>query len=119
MNKAQWHAKIKKAMEGVGCFNSSYNTTIDILASILEVRDAQMKEFKKDGSMAVVEHTNQGGATNLDINPSFKVIQQCNSLALQYLAQLGLTPRALKSVGGESKEQSNDKVTEWLKKIGV
>ena len=106
-------------MEGAGCFNPAYNTTINLLAGILEVRDEEEKKFKAEGSMAVIEHTNQGGATNLDINPSFKVIQQCNSLALQYLAQLGLTPRALKSVGGESKEQSNDKVTEWLKKIGV
>ena len=105
-------------MEEAGCFKPSYNITINLLAGVLEVKDAEEKKFKADGCQAVVEHTNQGGATNLDINPSFKVIQQCNSLALQYLSQLGLTPRALKSVG-ESKEQSNDKVAEWLKKIGV
>lgn len=118
MTKAQWRVRIKKAMEQAGTFAPHYNITINLLASVLEVRDREEKNFKAEGCQAVVEHINQGGASNMDINPSFKVIQQCNNTALSFLSQLGLTPRALKSVG-EQKESSNDKITEWMKRVGV
>ena len=85
---------------------------IDSLAGILETRDKAREQFQEGGAEAVVEHTNKSGNTNLVKNPALSLILECESQALTFWRELGLTPAGLKRIddkGFEEKEQTDKK----------
>jgi hypothetical protein len=98
MNKAEWKAKIEKSCADVGTYKQAFDSVIDTLADILERRDMAQEQFNADGYEILVEHTNQGGNTNIEQNPILRMINELNRDALAYWRDLGLTPAGLKRI---------------------
>ena len=98
MKKKTWKSRIKKACRMAGTYQPFFDHVIDALAGIMEMRDNAREKFEESGSDTVVEHTNKGGETNLVKNPSLVVIMECDSLALAYWKELGLTSKAYKTI---------------------
>lgn len=119
MDKKHWKTKIKSATKKVGTYQPSFDSVIDTLADILEKRDAAQEQFEREGSEIVVEHTNQGGATNTTKNPILVMICDLNRDALAYWRDLGLTPSGLKKLNDmvSRKEKDDSTLTEALKKL--
>lgn len=113
MTKASWRRKIRKACESAGTYEQFFEATIDTLAGILATRDAAEKRFKEEGSHAVVKYTNKSGVENLIKNPVLVVIMECNTQALAFWRDLGLTPSGLKRIRDKGAEKSvkSDKQT--------
>ena len=82
----------------VGTYRDAFLPVIDTLADILERRDAVQDAFERSGEGMVVEHTNKGGATNYEQNPSIRLINDLNRDALAFWRDLGLTPAGLKKI---------------------
>lgn len=110
MTKLKWKNKIKKACEAAGTYQAYYDTVIDMLAGIMEVRDNAFDEFMASGGSPVVEHTNKGGATNIVKNPALVVIMDCNTQALAYWRDLGLTPMGMKRLGEKDLVKNHEKI---------
>ena len=53
-------------------------------------------------------HTNKGGATNMIKNPALVAIMDCNSQALAYWRDLGLTPAGLRRLGDKGLLNKDD-----------
>lgn len=99
MTKQKWKNKIKKACVAAGTYQSYFDTVIETLAGILETRDKAQEKFEADGGEPVVIHTNKAGAENIVKNPALVVVMDCNTQALAYWRDLGLTPAGLKRLG--------------------
>ena len=95
MNKAEWAERIRKSCEDAGTYKPYFDDVIATLASILERRDAAEADWNGE---TIVEHTNRGGVTNKEQNPSLRLINDLNRDALMYWKELGLTPAALKKI---------------------
>lgn len=120
MNAKEWQKRIAKACKESGTYRSQFNSVIETLASIMELRDNALDKFAEYGGETVVEHTNKGGSTNLVKNPALVVIVELNTQALAYWRDLGLTPAGLKKINdslnkGEKKESALEKA---LKNLG-
>ena len=120
MDRANWKEKIIKACKDAGTYKPFFDSVIDTLSVILENRDNAQKDFEDSGGYAVIEHTNQGGATNITKNPELTIIMDLNTQALAYWRDLGLTPAGLKKINDtmakvEIKESALEKA---LKEIG-
>ena len=101
MNKSQWKKRIKKACEDAGTYQPFFDSVIDTLAGIMEMRDNAEERFLALGGNTVVKHTNKGGSTNIVKNPALVVLMDCNAQALAYWRDLGLTPAGLKKLNAE------------------
>lgn len=121
MTKTRWKNKIKKACEAAGTYQSFYDSMIDTLASIMETRDEAQREYEESGKTPIVEHTNRGGATNIVKNPALVVIMECNTQALAYWRDLGLTPAGLKRLGdkGLLNRDDNLSLSDVLAGLGI
>ena len=117
MDRNTWKKKIIKACKDVGTYQKPFEAIIDTLASILEKRDLAEEMLGNDD--VIIEHTNQGGATNLTQHPAVRLINDLNRDALAYWRDLGLTPKGLKVINEEAmKEKKSDALTEALKELG-
>lgn len=105
MTKKEWKSKIKRQCKKAGTYKAFFDTAIDELAQILEIRDAAMAEFVANGNNPVVSHTNKAGHTNIVKNPALAVINEQNQQALAYWRDLGLTPKGYKILTGEGIEE--------------
>lgn len=89
------------------------------LAQILEQRDRAIEDYESTGAQVLVEHTNKSGATNVEQNPTLRLINDLNRDALAYWRDLGLTPAGLKrltdTVVAEKKKSA---LEEALENIG-
>lgn len=119
MIKKEWHRRIKSSMNKAGTYKPYFNDVIDTLAGILEHRDNAQKIFEDSGGNILVNHTNKGGATNIEQNPALRLINELNKDALTYWRDLGLTPAGLKKLNDLAlKEQGKSSaLEEALKKI--
>lgn len=106
MKKKQWKIKIKKACEEAGTYRPFFDSTIDTLAGIMELRDNAQERFEAIGGDTIVKHTNKGGATNIVKNPALVVIMECNAQALNYWRDLGLTPAGYKRLDADVVEKN-------------
>lgn len=102
MKAAQWRPKIKKQCEEMKTFQPSFNSAIDTLAKVLEQRDAALEQFKKEGSVLIIEKTSDRGAVNSAINPLVRLIDTLNNTALSYWRELGLTPSSFRKMTGST-----------------
>ena len=115
MKKTYWRRKIIEYCEAAGTYKPFFNAPIETLASILEQRDKAMVQFTSSGGEVLVEHTNQGGATNVTINPALRLINELNRDALAYWRDLGLTPAGLKKIDEKAlKEKKQEGITDIL-----
>lgn len=109
MSKTKYKNVILKQLDALGIHEESYNSVIDSLAAILEQRDKTYEEFKKSGGKSAIEHTNQGGSTNLTKNPLLVMWDDQNKTALSYWRELGLTPSSYKKITGEGAKKDMKK----------
>lgn len=120
MKKEAWKEEIREASEAAGTYRPYFDSIIDTLAGIMEMRDDAAEKFAATGGNTVVAHTNKGGATNIVKNPALVVILDCNAQALAYWRDLGLTPSGLKKINEkamEPKKQRNglaDQIAQML-----
>ena len=120
MKKRAWKTKIKKACKAAGTYQPFFDPVIETLAGIMEMRDAAREKFEESGGDLVVEHTNKGGATNIVKNPALVLIMDCDTQALAYWRELGLTGRAYKAMTGSLHVKIEKKsLEEELAELGV
>lgn len=119
MTAAKWRAKIKQQCEEMKTFQTSFNSAIDTLAKVLEQRDAALDQFKKEGSILIIEKVSDRGAVNSGINPLVRLIDTLNNTALSYWRELGLTPSSFRKMAGTTApaEEKKSGLAEALKSI--
>lgn len=100
MDKASWEKKIRESAEAAGTYQPFFDSVIDSLAGIMELRDNAQEKFEQSGGNTIVKHTNKGGSTNIVKNPALVVLMDCNTQALAYWRELGLTSRSYKTMTG-------------------
>lgn len=120
MDQKQWKSKIKSAAKKAGTYQPFFDAVIDTLAGILEKRDAAQELFDRSGGNVIVKHTNKGGATNLELNPALRLINDLNRDALAYWRDLGLTPAGLKRLNEAAlaPKKEGSALEEALAKLG-
>lgn len=109
MKKTAWKKKIRKACETAGTYQPFFDSVIDSLAGIMELRDNAREKFDASGGSTIVKHTNKGGSTNIVKNPALVVLMDCNTQALAYWRELGLTPAGLKRINESGLKQNPQK----------
>lgn len=119
MTKEEWKRKIVRNCRAVGTYQKPFEPVIITLAQILEQRDRAIEDYESTGAQVLIEHTNKSGATNVEQNPTLRLINDLNRDALAYWRDLGLTPAGLKrltdTVVAEKKKSA---LEEALEKIG-
>ena len=101
MKKAEWEQVIKDATKEAGTYRPFFDSVIDTLAGIMETRDNAQQKFDATGGETIVKHTNKDGATNIVKNPALVVLMDCNTQALAYWRDLGLTPAGYKRLNAD------------------
>lgn len=117
--KSAWKKKIIAACEEAGTYRPQFECVIETLASILEIRDEAMKQYKADGNKPVVTHTNKGGYTNQKKHPALQVIQEQDKCALGYWKELGLTAKGYKAINGHNPVKKETTFEDVLSGIGL
>lgn len=117
--ESAWFDRIKSACEDAGTYQPFFDIVIGELAGIMDTRDAAQEQYRRSGGNPVVGHTNKGGHTNLTKNPCLKVIQECNTQALAYWRELGLTPSGFKKIQGTAAHEKETSFEELLEGIGI
>lgn len=105
MEKAKWKKIIEDQIKIDKEYLPSFQTTIEILAEILEERDRVYSEYKKSGAEPLVKFTTDRGAVNMKPNPLMRQWQDLNVSALSYLRELGLTAAGLRKLQGTLPQQ--------------
>ena len=120
MVKVEWQNKIKQACVDAGTYKHYFDSVIETLAGIMEMRDNAEQLFIKSGGDTVVMHTNKGGATNIVKNPALVVVDDLNKTALAYWRDLGLTPAGLKRISDFKPTEARPKTAleKALEKLG-
>jgi len=119
MTKNRWKKKIIENCEAAGTYRPYFDPVIDTLADILCRRDEAVVLYKKSGGTPIVKHTNKGGSTNLEQNPTLRLINDYNRDALSYWRDLGLTPAGLKKIDEKAmKTKEKSALAEALKALG-
>jgi len=108
MKRNAWQKRITEATRQAGTYKPYFEAAIETLAAILEKRDEAEKYYKESGSVPIVEHTNKGGATNMEQNPALRLINDLNTSALQYWRELGLTPSGLHRLNSDAVKGKED-----------
>ena len=119
MNRDEWKGQIVRNCKEAGTYQPFFESVIDSLAGIMEMRDNAVERFEASGGNTVVKHTNKGGATNIVKNPALVVIMECNAQALAYWKELGLTSRAYKQMTGAVAPQTTQTLEDALSRLGI
>lgn len=121
MTKQEWKEIIKSQCIEAGTYQEYFDSVIETLAGILETRDKAQNWWEETGGNPVVKHTNKGGSTNIVKNPALVVITDCNTQALAYWRDLGLTPAGLKRLGEKNLVNQNPGggLAEALASLGI
>lgn len=114
-----WKRKINKYCKDAGTYRPELDVVINQLADVMRRRDKAIKQFKDEGEQFVVEHENTKGAVNVSKNPLVQIINDLDALALNFWRELGITPRALKSLGEDAiKKNGKKSLGEMLAELG-
>ena len=121
MKKESWKKRIKKACIEAGTYKPYFDSTIDVLASVMENRDFAQKSYEESGRNPVVLHTNKSGNTNIVKNPALVVVDNLNKTALEYWKELGLTPASLRRINESALKggKKSSSLGEILKNSGI
>lgn len=118
MNKAEWRKNIIDACKAAETYQPFFDSAIDTLAGVLEMRDDAQEKFEASGGNTVVTHTNKAGATNIVKNPMLVVVTELNAQALAFWRDLGLTPSGLKKVNEQAmKGKKRSALADALKEL--
>lgn len=104
-----WKRKINKCCKDAGTYRPELEVVIDQLADVMRRRDKAVKKFKDEGEQFIVEYENTKGAVNATKNPLVQQINDLDALALNFWRELGITPRALKSLGEDAVKKNGKK----------
>lgn len=108
MNAKKHKESIVEQMKSLGTYRDEFAIAIETLASILENRDRNRAEWKKeDGMKMIIEYTNRGGQTNKLKSPYYLNDLQYNEQILKYCSRLGLTPGDAKKMGVVLEEEAD------------
>lgn len=119
MTKKTWEKKIRKWCVDAGTYKPFFAGAITTLAGILARRDKALEAFEESGGEFVVEHTNKGGGVNMEKNPAYAVVRECEQDALAYWRDLGLTPAGLRKINETAmKKVKLDPLAEALRDLG-
>ena len=119
MTSNEWKYKIIDAMKSADTYRPYFDAAIDTLSGILEKRDNAQAYYEKMGGNVIVKHTNKAGATNIEQNPTLRLINDLNRDALAYWRDLGLTPAGLRRINEAAmKTKRKSTLGEALKGIG-
>lgn len=118
MKSETWKKRITDATIQAGTYRPCFDQVIATLASILEKRDDAEKEYKRQGGKPIVEHTNNGGTTNMVKNPALTLMNELNQTALTYWRDLGLTPAGLKKLKEDALKETKSDFGSILRSIG-
>lgn len=105
MKAKRWKEVITNSCKEAETYRPFFDSVIDTLAQILEKRDDAQAIFEETGKQVIVEHTNKGGATNIEQSPVVRLINDLNRDALAYWRDLGLTPAGLKRINEASMKE--------------
>lgn len=119
MDKTTWRIRIEQATQEAGTYQPFFYDIIDTLAGIMENRDKAMEQFKATGGNAVIQHTNQGGNTNLVKNPLLVMANDLDGTALKYWKELGLTSKAFQSMQKNGFKPKETSFEDLLANIGI
>ena len=119
MKRAQWEKKLKEQIKFDAEYIPSFETTITILAEILEERDRVYDAYMKDGARPVITFTSDRGAENPKPNPLLRQWQDLNTSALSYLRDLGLTAAGLRKLQGTipKNDPKRTKLEDFIKQV--
>lgn len=106
-----WKKELTKQTKQIGTYRPAFDTTIEILADILTQRDLAREQWKSEGSLPTVELTNKATATH----PALKLVMDCESAALPYLKEMGLTASGYKRIKGDTTDAPTECVLDDLK----
>ena len=109
MIKSEWKELITNASQEAGTYKPYFDSIIDTLGQILEVRDLTYKQWQDEGSEPVIIHTNKAGEPNPTKNPLLTMVNDLNTQALAYWRDLGLTPSGLKKINESAIKNSEIK----------
>lgn len=102
MDSKAWNKLITAQCKEAGTYKPEIDPVIETLASILEKRDAAEKQYKDEGSQAIVEKISDRKSVNRVKNPLLQIIMDLNTQALAFWKSLGLTPDGLKKLNGDA-----------------
>lgn len=119
MNKSEWKNRIIISCKDAGTYQTYFDDVIDTLAGILENRDKAQKQFEKNKSQPVIEHTDQRGHVNMVKNPALVIINECNAQALTFWKELGLTAKAFQTMQSNGFKKAETSFEDVLKNIGI
>ena len=111
-----WVETIRGACESAGTYQPFFDSVIDSLARIMELRDNAQEKFEASGGNTIVRHTNKSGAVNIVKNPALVVLMECNLQALSYWKELGLTAKSYKQMFGDI-QTSGGGFDEYIEKV--
>lgn len=117
MNKEDWKAKIETECRAAGTYRDFFDSVIDTLAGIMETRDNAQEKFDESGGDTVITYTNKGGVTNTVKNPALMVLMDCNTQALSYWRDLGLTPAGYKKLNADVVREETSTFDDILGKL--
>ena len=119
MDAILWRERITASCKSAGTYQPFFDDLIEILADIMERRDIALGQWKKT-KKTLANYTNKGGNKNTVVHPQLKVVQECESSALAYWRELGLTPSSFKKMTAEeSKVSINlDPISSAMKDLG-
>lgn len=101
MDREHWKDKIETECRAAGTYRDFFDSVIDTLAGIMETRDNAQEKFDESGGDTVITYTNKNGVTNTVKNPALMVLMDCNTQALSYWRDLGLTPAGYKKLNAD------------------
>ena len=122
MKKDDWKIRIEQACKDAGTYRPYFDSVIETLAGIMEMRDDAEERFHtgRNKGKTVITHTNKAGAKNYVKNPALVIVDEMNKTALSYWRDLGLTPAGLKKIGESVIEvRQQGSFEEVLSKIGI
>ena len=99
MDKKGWIKTIRKACEEGKTYKPYFDSVIDTLAQILEMRDTVHQQYIDEGSKpTIIVTTDRSAAENIHKNPLISMEIDLNAQALKYWDSLGLTASSFKKL---------------------
>ena len=117
MKKEKWKEKIILECDRAGTYKEYFDSVIDTLAQILEIRDITHEKWVEEGCEPTVIHVNKAGEPNSTKNPLLTLENDLNSQALAYWNSLGLTPSGFKKIKNDMAVVSETSLEELLNTI--
>ena len=117
MKKEEWKELVTKSCEDAGTYREFFASVIDTLASIMEMRDTAQEQFDISGGQTIITVPNSTGGMKQVKNPALVVLMDCNTQALQYWRDLGLTPAGYKRLNAEVVKEEKGSLEGLLEKM--